>query len=103
MAFSFSPSNLSSVAPVCSNTLIKSSSLAKIMEENTMHDFDRATVSGCWDPKLFSSTFQETVSQGGDFLFQMGAGEKNVWAFLEHRLLWMTVNEVSFPKLDEKF
>lgn len=43
MAFSFSSSSLSSVAPVCSNALIKSSSHTKIMEKNMMHHFDRAT------------------------------------------------------------
>lgn len=33
-----------------------------------MHDFDSATVSHCWGPKLFLNTFQETVLQEGDFL-----------------------------------
>lgn len=43
-----------------------------------MHDFDRATVLGCWGPNLFSNTFQETVLQGGDFLFQMEEGKEHL-------------------------
>lgn len=52
---------------------------------------------------FFSQHFSINSFAGRRFSVSDGSGGGGVWAFLEQRLLWMPVKEVSFPKLDEFF